>query len=160
MCPLWSCAWNAGNKCQFFVGTDTGKVLLYYDQKAQRTRRLLAGYQYVNIRPNMLLDLPSSHSGKILFLRLIIVHCYKICCLVWWQLSREEVSLFSVCSRTRCVFHEFCKHCLWSGSTAEGRAVRGDTSAYILVVHLLANMGGVDSVSSPNKPIRLSSSWL
>lgn len=27
--PLWSCAWNGDNKSQFFVGTQTGKVLLY-----------------------------------------------------------------------------------------------------------------------------------
>ncbi|KAK4004882.1 E3 ubiquitin-protein ligase RFWD3 [Daphnia magna] len=31
--PLWSCAWNADNKYQFFVGTGTGKVLLYDTRK-------------------------------------------------------------------------------------------------------------------------------
>jgi len=31
--PLWSCAWNGDNKSQFFVGTQTGKVLLYDTRK-------------------------------------------------------------------------------------------------------------------------------
>lgn len=31
--PLWSCAWNEDNKSQFFVGTQTGKVLLYDTHK-------------------------------------------------------------------------------------------------------------------------------
>ena len=32
--PLWSCAWNGDNKNQFFVGTATGKVLLYDTRKS------------------------------------------------------------------------------------------------------------------------------
>ena len=35
--PLWSCAWNADNKYQFFVGTGTGKVLLYDMRKPGET---------------------------------------------------------------------------------------------------------------------------
>lgn len=31
--PLWSCAWNADNKNQLFVGTSGGKVLLYDTRK-------------------------------------------------------------------------------------------------------------------------------
>jgi len=31
--PLWSCAWNGDNKNQFFVGTQTGKVMLYDTRK-------------------------------------------------------------------------------------------------------------------------------
>lgn len=31
--PLWSCAWNGDNKNQFFVGTGTGKVLLFDTRK-------------------------------------------------------------------------------------------------------------------------------